>query len=59
MNFFDISFVSLNLFSFMLGGIWGLSTGAFNRFRNWWVIVAYFAGVALYFAFKAGAFNGQ
>ena len=54
MTFFQISFNSLNLFSFILGGIWGLSTGAFNRHRNWWVIVLYFVFVAFYYAHSAG-----
>lgn len=47
--FLDISFKSLNLFSFVLGAIWGLSTGWF-RYKNWWTIIAYFAIVAFIYA---------
>lgn len=57
MNFFDISFQSLNLLSFVLGGIWGLSTPVFNRYRSWWWIVGYFVIVAIYYAAMAGEFN--
>ena len=49
-TFFAISFATLNLFSFFIGMIVGLSTGAFNRYRAWWWVVAYFAIVALYYA---------
>ena len=56
-NFFIISIPTLNLFSFILGGMWGLSTGAFNRYRAWWWIVGYFMLVAGYYALAAGAFN--
>lgn len=56
-TFFAISFATLNLFSFFIGMIVGLSTGAFNRYRAWWWVVAYFAIVALYYAYVAGAFN--
>jgi hypothetical protein len=57
MNFFEISITSLNLFSFVLGGIWGLSTPVFNRYRSWWWVVGYFAIVAAYYALTAGAIN--
>lgn len=55
MAFFDISLYSLNLFSFILGVIFGLSNGAFNRYRTWWIVVVYFAVVAAYYALKSGA----
>jgi hypothetical protein len=53
-NVFTISFETLNLFSFILGAMWGLSTSCYNRFRHWWVIVGYFVTVAIFFALKAG-----
>jgi len=53
-NWFLISVGSLNIFSFVLGGMWGLSTSCFKRYRNWWIIAIYFIGVAIYFAVKAG-----
>lgn len=56
-NLFIISWKNLNIFSFMLGAMYGLSTSAFNRFKQWWVIVGYLACVALYYAFKSGAFK--
>jgi uncharacterized membrane protein YgaE (UPF0421/DUF939 family) len=56
-NFLEISFGTLNLLSFVLGAIYGLSTSAFNRYKQWQVVVAYFVCVALWYAFKAGALN--
>jgi hypothetical protein len=49
MNFFEISLATLNLFSFVLGGIWGLSTSRFNPYKSWWMVILYFVGVAIYF----------
>lgn len=54
-NFFNIGIYTMNLFSFILGMAFGLSTGAFNRYRSWWIVVAYFAMVAGFYAVKAGA----
>lgn len=48
-TFFAISLTSLNLFSFVLGGIWGLSTSRFNPYKTWWVVIGYFVCVGLYF----------
>ncbi len=50
-TFFDISIVSLNLFSFMLGMLYTLSTiKTFgNPVKLWLHIVVYVAGLALYF----------
>jgi len=48
-TFFSISFGTLNLFSFVLGGIWGLSTTRFNPYKSWWAIIWYFVAVAAYF----------
>lgn len=56
-NVFTISLGTLNLFSFIIGMIFGLSTGAFSRYRTWWIVVAYFMVVALFYALKSGAFN--
>jgi len=58
-NWFIISIETLNLFSFVLGGMWGLSTSCFNRYRNWWVIAIYFILVAIYFAAESGHFITQ
>lgn len=55
LNVFTISFNTLNLFSFIMGMIFGLSTGAFNRYRTWWLVVMYFMGVAGFYAIKSGA----
>ena len=55
-NFFNIGLGSLNLFSVVLGAMWGLSTGIYKH-RQWIWIVGYFVIVALYFAFTSGAFN--
>ena len=52
-TFFAISFETLNVFSFVLGAIFGLSTGWF-KYRTWWVIVAYFAIVAFFYANSEG-----
>jgi len=52
-NLFAISLGSMNLFSFVLGAIWGLSTGAFSRYRSWWWVVGYFMLVAGWYALKA------
>jgi len=59
-TFFDISFVSLNLFSFMLGMLYTLSTiKTFgNPVKLWLHIVVYVAGLALYF-YLNGAGNIQ
>jgi len=54
---FKISFDTLNIFSFILGGMWGLSFGIWYRWKAWLVIVGYFACVAIYFAAKAGVFT--
>jgi len=54
-NWFLISIESLNLFSFVLGAMYGLSTSAFNRYKQWWNVAGYFVLVALYFAFKSGS----
>jgi hypothetical protein len=54
-TFFHISVESLNLFSMVLGVIFGLSTGIFNRFYQWWLVVGYFAAVAFYFYIQSGA----
>ena len=50
-TFFDISFVSLNLFSFMLGMLYTLCavTTFGNPVKLWLHVVVYIAGVALYF----------
>ena len=55
-NFFEISFGALNLLSFILGAMYGLSTSAFNRYRQWWLVVIYFVCVAGFYALKSGAF---
>lgn len=55
-NLFMISFKTLNIFSFILGMMAGLSTGAFDRHKPWLVVVAYFMGVAGYYALISGAF---
>lgn len=52
--FFEISLSSLNLMSIMIGMVLGLSTGAFNRYRAWWLVVLYLTFVALNYAMKAG-----
>jgi hypothetical protein len=52
------SFSQLNLFSFVLGGIWGLSSYRWNPWKSWRWIVVYFAGVAFYYAWTSGAFRG-
>lgn len=54
-NFFEISFNTINLFSIMIGMIFGLSTGVFCRYRSWWVVVGYFAMLSGWYAIKAGA----
>ena len=54
-NLFAISFGTLNLFSFILGSIWALSTSCYGRYRYWWLIAGYFATIAVFYAFKAGA----
>lgn len=56
-DFLKISFGTLNLFSFILGGMWGLCFGIWYRWKAWLVIVGYFACVATYFAAKSGAFS--
>jgi hypothetical protein len=50
-TFFDISFVSLNLFSFMLGMLYTLCaiTTFGNPVKLWLHVVVYIAGIALYF----------
>lgn len=53
-NFFAISVYTMNLFSLMLGIAIGLSTGAFSRYRTWWIVCVYLCGVAGYYAIKAG-----
>ena len=54
-TFFDISLVSLNLFSFMLGVLYASvnSYGWFGRRNVWLLIVFYCAGLALYYYLKA------
>lgn len=52
-TFFSISFETLNVFSFVLGAIWGLSTG-WIKYRMWWIICIYFAIVAFYYANTEG-----
>ena len=58
-NFFSIGFEHLNLFSIVLGAIWGLSTSMWKRYHQWWWVVGYFVMVALYFANEAGAFSNS
>jgi hypothetical protein len=53
MSFFEISFGQLNLFSIVLGAIWGLASFRWNPWKPWLWIVAYFAGVALYYYLKS------
>lgn len=53
-NLFEIGIGNLNLLSFILGGMWGLSTSCFNRYRQWWIVAAYFVAVAIYFAAESG-----
>lgn len=53
--FFLISLNTMNLFSIIIGIIIGLSTGAFNRYRTWWIVVLYFGCVSLWYAIKSGA----
>jgi hypothetical protein len=50
-TFFEISFVSLNLFSFMLGMLYTLCaiTTFGNPVKLWLHVVVYVAGLALYF----------
>jgi predicted Na+-dependent transporter len=55
-NFFEISIEAINLLSIMIGMGIGLSTGAFNRYRAWWLVVLYLVFVCLHYALKAGAF---
>ena len=57
-DFLTISPSHLNLFSMVLGAIWGLSTSMWRRYKQWWWIVGYFIIVAIYYANMAGAFNG-
>ncbi len=54
-TFFDISFVSLNLFSFMLGVLYTLSsvTAFGNPVKLWLQVVLYVAGIAIYFFMKS------
>ncbi len=49
-NFLAISLYTVNLFSIIIGMIIGLSNGFF-RFRFWWIVVIYFALVAMFFAY--------
>ncbi len=49
-TFFSISFETLNVFSFVLGAIYGLSNTGWFKYRSWWVVIAYFAIVAFYYA---------
>jgi uncharacterized RDD family membrane protein YckC len=50
-KFFDISIVSLNLFSFMLGATWAFfNQGIFGR-KIAGPIFLYFGGLAAYYAF--------
>ena len=59
MPFFEISLTSLNLFSFVLGAMWGLASFRWNPWRSWIWIVIYFGAVALYYYLKsAGHLNG-
>jgi hypothetical protein len=53
-SFFDISFATLNLFSFILGGLWAIfsSYGWYGKRDVWGTIVLYFAGLALYYYLK-------
>ncbi len=53
-DFFDITWQSLNLFSFIIGMITGLCFYSWaNRF-GWLSVIAYFMLVAFYFAIQAG-----
>jgi hypothetical protein len=54
-SFFEISLNTINLFSIMIGIIFGLSTSAFNRYRSWWIVVGYLGMLAGWYAIKAGA----
>jgi hypothetical protein len=50
-KFFEISFVALNLFSFMLGATWAFfNQGLFGR-KIAGPIFCYFAGLAAYYAY--------
>jgi hypothetical protein len=53
MPFFEISFGQLNLFSIVLGAMWGLASFRWNPWKPWLWIVVYFAGVALYYYLKS------
>lgn len=53
-TFFNIGIETLNLFSIVLGAIFGLSTGVFNRFYQWWLVVGYFAAVSFYYYLQSG-----
>jgi hypothetical protein len=54
-TFFEISFVSLNLFSFMLGMLYTLSNiSTFGNPKKLWLqVVAYIVGIAIYFYLKS------
>lgn len=51
-TFFAISFQTLNLFSFVLGGMWGASYTRWRPHKIWLVITGYFAAVALFWYVK-------
>lgn len=53
-TFFSISFETLNLFSFVLGAIYGLSNSGWFKYRSWWVVISYFAIVAFFYANTEG-----
>ena len=49
-HLFDISLVSLNLLSFMLGATWAFfNQGLFGKKIGYWIIV-YFGGLAAWYA---------
>jgi hypothetical protein len=58
-NFFDISFSALNLFSFILGAFWSVSScvGFYGKRDVWVTIIFYFIGVAVYFYLQAHPIN--
>lgn len=51
-NFFVISLFKLNLFSFVLGMMYGLSSYRWNQSKSWLQVVAYFACVGAYYAIQ-------
>lgn len=51
-HFFDISFSTFNLLSFMVGMIFTLLSGPFSVWKKWLVPVSYFICVAIYYAWR-------